>query len=88
MTKSKFSFDDLNEKSVEFQILTRNGFLHGIGKFLVRQTSDGLLDVVLEVCELVTSTEEVSHQFQVPQEIVGKIERHSDQSVAEFRLFS
>ena len=85
--RSKWSPDDLHQKTVEFRIPIRNAIVHGIGEFWVRQNPQGLLSV-----DVVTDRQgrnwaaRIQRSYHVPQSGVDRIERHADSSVAQFRL--
>ena len=86
-TKSKWSYDDLNDKTVEFRIPARGGMVHGLGRFLVRRNPDGLLagDATTDI-EGRDWAERIFTRYHLPQVAVDRIERHPDQSVAAFLL--
>ena len=86
-TKSKWTYQDLEGKTVEFKIPARGGIVHGLGKFLVRQNPDGLLaiDAATDI-QGKHWAERIFTRYQIPQLGVDRIERHPDQSVAEFLL--
>ena len=79
-TKSKWSYDDLNGKSVEFRIPFETGIVHEVGKFLVRQNPDGLLAIDI-------STDKpgnfwgvrVFTRYPLTQFAANRIERHPNQ---------
>ena len=77
----------LDGHTVEFQLPTRHGTIHDIGKFLVRQNPEGLLsvDIIIDVVMGIGKWEQ--YRFQVPSSGVRHIEKHPKQSLAHFRLF-
>ena len=86
-TRSKWSKDELEFKTVEFRIPIKGGFAHGIGQFYVSPNPEGLLRI-----ELVTDeqgrhwAERIQTRFQLPQPAVDRIEKHPDPKIAEFRI--
>jgi hypothetical protein len=85
-TKSKWSHDDLDQKTVEFEIPFKARIVRGIGEFWV-MPKDDLLSI-----EIVTDqqgrnwAERIQSHFSLSQAAVDRIERHPDPNVAEFRL--
>jgi hypothetical protein len=86
--KSNWTKAQLDQKRVENRMNTSHGIEQGIGEFWVRQNPEGLLAI-----EIVVETqgrdwaERIQTRYYPKQEAVGRIERHPDQSVADFRLF-
>ncbi len=86
-TRSKWSLEDLDLKTVEFRIPIRNGTVQGIGEFLVRGNPEGLLAVdVVTDAQGRDWAERVQTMYHIPQVGVDRIERHPDSSIAAFRL--
>jgi hypothetical protein len=85
-TKSKWSASDLMDKKVEFRIPLTNGTVGGIGTFIISEGKEGL-DIQIGVDAPGRKPDERRHVlYRLPQRLVDRIERHSDQSVAEFRV--
>ena len=87
-TKSKWSYDDLQGKTVEFKIPIKRGRVHGIGDFLIKVNPAGFLAIDVTVDEALTWSQRVVHRYHIPQEGVDLIERHPDPKIADFRLFA
>ncbi len=87
-TKTKWTIEQLDHRSAEFRIHTKIGLIHQVGEFWVRQNPDGLLAVdAVAYTQGRDAVETVRLQYFLPQTAVDQIERHPDQTVAEFRLF-
>jgi len=86
-TKSKWTYEQLERKTVQFRIPANRCEVHGIGEFRVRQNPKGLLAVEISVDLLSTMFSRTDHLFSIPQAGVDAIELHADQAVAQFRLF-
>jgi len=86
-TQSKWKFDELDHKRVEFKILSDDRWVHGFGQFLLRQSPEGLLSVRVSVDIPKTQTEREVFHCELPQCYVDLIQKHDDQAVAQFRLF-
>jgi hypothetical protein len=86
--KSNWTKQDLDHKRVEFRVHTTRGLEHGIGEFWVRQNPQGLqaIEVVVET-QGRDWAERVQTRYYPKQDGAFCIERHPDQSVADFRLF-
>jgi len=86
-TNSKWRVDDLNFRSVEFQLPMPGKLLQGIGQFLARQNPEGQIAVEI-LCDGAGSTaeERIQTRITVPAAGVDRIERHPDPPVALFRL--
>lgn len=86
-TKSKWTMEQLDRQTVEFQFPVRHGALHGFGEFLVRQNPDGLLaiDILVDMQGKAGTWNQT--RYHVPQSGVDRIEDHPDLSRAHFRLF-
>lgn len=86
-TKSKFSKTDLHNKSVEYQIPTPDGIHTGVGVFLVRQNLKGQLGIeVVEDTPVKNQPHRRQTIYPLTQAAVDRIAKHSESSVAEFRL--
>ena len=86
-TKSKWSQEELSEKTVEFRIPARGGVVHGLGKFLTRQNPEGLLaiDATTDI-QGRDWAERIFTRYHLPQSAVDRIKRHPDKKIAEFLL--
>jgi hypothetical protein len=81
---SKWSYDELNEKSVYFDISEPfDPVADGIGDFAIRESPDGLLAITI----LVFDPTKI-HRFPLCQPLADRIEIHPDQNVSRFRLIS
>lgn len=85
-TKSKWTLDQLDRKSVEFKIPTERGIISGTGEFWVRRNPEKLLAIEVSVTLAKSWAERIQYRFQIPQAGVDRIEAHPDQSTANFRL--
>jgi hypothetical protein len=84
---SKWKQEELQDKSVEFRIPLKDGFLTGNGTFLVAKNPEGQLFVQIVVTEQGRDWAEfVVRHFQAPQWAVDRIQKHPDPSVADFQL--
>jgi hypothetical protein len=83
--KSKWALKDLDGKPVEFTLTDKGGGgkRKGMGKFLVRENMAGKLCIYI-----VTQINIAEIRYVLFQGAANKIERHPDQSVAEFRLLA
>lgn len=86
-TISRWTVDDLNDKSVKFRIPAKGGIVQGLGKFLVASLPGGKLaiDVTTDVPGA-TPDERVFSRYALPQNAVDHIEHHPDATIAEFSL--
>jgi hypothetical protein len=87
-TKSKWSYEQLEHKTVEFKIPGERCWIHGVGEFLIRRNPQGLLAIEISVDLPETAFSRVDRRFQIAQVGVDAIEWHDDQAGAQFRLFS
>lgn len=82
-TRSKWTPDDLDHKTVAFQLPGAQG----VGVFVVAQNPDGLLFVQIETdCQGNTTGQRLLTLRPLLQSQVDRISRHSDQTVAVFAL--
>jgi hypothetical protein len=84
--KSKWTFEDLKDKTVEFRLISPEWRIKGIGKFLVRINPAGELAVDICAVKSATPYEVVEMRFYLFQKVADKIERHPDKAIADFRL--
>jgi hypothetical protein len=86
-TKSNWTEEQLERKSVEFRIRRETGIASGLGEFLVSENPDGLLSI--DIC---TDTqgrnyaERIQTRFPLAQPDVDRILRHPNPKEAEFQL--
>jgi hypothetical protein len=87
-TRSQWSFDDLENKTVEFRLrLDADKTVSGRGRFLLAENPDLLLSVRIRVdMQGDHWSSRIQHDYQAPQAAVDRIERHPDPTVADFRL--
>jgi hypothetical protein len=82
-TTSNFSFEDLNDKTVEFFTS-----VHGVCRFMVRNPDNKLwISIRMTQLDQDQTTLHLTDQ-SLTQELVDCIERHPDREIAEFRLDS
>jgi hypothetical protein len=84
--KSKWTWEDLRDKTVEFRLIAPRFQVEGMGKFLVRINPAGELAVEICAIESATRSEIVESRFYLFQQVADKIERHPNPAVAAFRL--
>jgi len=82
LTKSKLTFEELNNKSVEFKIPS-----HGIGTFKVRKNDEGLLAIDIDT-DIRGNGWNVRGftRYNLTQDTVDAIQIHPNQSIARFLL--
>ena len=87
--KTSWTKDELDRKRVEFRIRNENAIHHGIGEFLVLRNPEDLLSIqILLETQGRNRDEHIQTRYSpLTHESASKIERHPDQSKAEFRLF-
>jgi hypothetical protein len=78
----RWTYEQLDDKSVEFRITYPNGFAEGIGLFLVR--GNGVEKMAIDI--IVSHVEEYyTNHYHLTDSLAEEIEPHPDQSVAQFR---
>lgn len=84
--KSKWTWEDLQDKTVQFRLISPKWRIEGIGKFLMRINPAS--EVAIEICAIKSATlaEVVEMRFYLYQKVADKIERHPDPTIADFRL--
>jgi len=84
--RSKWTYEDLNGKKVQFKLNSPRFQAKGVGEFLVRRNPRG--ELAIEICAIVSATpyEVTEHRYWLGQEIANKIEINSTPNVAPFRL--
>ena len=88
-TKSKWSMEQLDRKSVEFWIPQGQQQIHGVGQFLAKEDPKGHRGLlVVTLCRFLQKTTAETLEVRPPleQAAVERIERHPDPSVADFQL--
>lgn len=86
--KSKWQWEDLRDKYVEFRLTAPKYQVKGIGKFLVRINPRGELAIDICVFEGDIPYHIVETRYYLGQDAADKIEKHPNQKVAEFRLLA
>lgn len=84
--KSKWTMEDLDDKTVEFRLRMPGRKDEGLGKFLVRRNPKGYL--AIEICAIASATENevVEIRYYLLQQTADRIEAHPNLGVAKFRL--
>jgi|SRR5882724_3287024 len=88
-TKSKWKKEELNEKSVAFDLADyERGFgVHGVGQFRIGGPNpNGLLFVQIEVLVDQGQRGMLQIRYYLPQVYVDRIRKHPDQNVAVFEI--
>jgi len=88
-TKSKWTKNDLDGQTVEFDLVEKKrGYgVHGIGEFVVSKNPAGLLFVQIELILMGRNQwERVQVRYYLPQLYVDRIRKHPDQRVAAFQI--
>lgn len=85
---SKWTADELDGKTVEFRIPTKEGLLSGTGRFIIGPSqSEGFSSVQIETTSQGTDpTARIQGNYPLPLEAVDRISLHGDQTVAVFFL--
>lgn len=86
-TKSPWTMEQLEHQTVEFEIPDDDQWVHGFGKFLVRQNPEGLLAIEIAVDQLKSLAEMFQWRYPLPQAGVDAILDHPDREKARFQLF-
>lgn len=83
--ESKWKYEDLAGKTVQFALRTYSGVHHGHGKFRIHNHGD-LISVCIcrDIQEMGQAVEDI-HNLWNPA-LADKIEPHPDKSVADFLL--
>ncbi|MEI7729933.1 MAG: hypothetical protein WCO56_10205 [Verrucomicrobiota bacterium] len=82
--KSKWRYEDLQDKKVQFTLTTQKLSVKGFGVFQVHVRGE-LVSIDIVVRDQKNEAEHIHHQLYETS-LADKIERHPDQSVADFRL--
>jgi hypothetical protein len=88
-TKPKWKKEELNEKTVEFDLVDYDrGFgVHGVGQFRIGGPNPkGLLFVQIEVLVDQGRRGTLQIRYYLPQVFVDRIRKHPDQTVAAFEI--
>jgi len=86
--KTKWPYDDLNEKRVQFELTASDKQISGIGVFRISQRPSGEQRIEIVVTTAPSYWELKDHVFTVRQVHANKIQHHLDQSIAEFELLA
>ena len=86
--KTKWSYDDLNEKRVQFELSASDKQVSGIGVFRISQRPSGEQRIEIVVTTAPSYWERIDHIFTLRQVHANGIQRHPDQSIAEFQLLA
>jgi hypothetical protein len=86
-TKSKWSYGELNDSTVEFQLTNEAWTVSGTGKFLVALNPKGQVRVDIVVQHPGPHWSQITKiNYHLGQRCVSKIQKHSDQKKAKFRV--
>src|SRR5689334_17169488 len=88
-TRSKYTRDELDKQSVEFELKSKNVRVSGIGEFWVAQNPEKRLAIDIVIYEPGAHWSEIRQtQFHLQQVHVDRIEINPDQTKAKFRLLA
>jgi len=84
--KTKWTMEELDEKTVEFRLVFPHWRDEGTGQFLVRKNPDG--ELAIDVCVIASATpyKMVEIRYHLLQPAADKIEKHPNPKAAQFRL--
>jgi hypothetical protein len=86
--KTEWSCDDLQDKRVQFELTAPDKKVSGIGVFRISQRPSGQQRIEIVVTTAPSYWERTDNIFRLRQIHANRIQRHPDQSVAEFQLLA
>ncbi len=86
--KTEWSYDDLQDKRVQFELTAPDKKVSGTGVFRISKRPSGERHIEIVVTTAPSYWERTDHIFTLRQVHASRIQRHPDQSVAEFQVLA